>query len=36
MTSGLYWNTVNEILKESLILLLSSPQFAESRLVGHL
>lgn len=34
MSSGLYWNTVNGILKESLFLLLSNPQFAEFRLVG--
>lgn len=34
MTSGLYWNSVNEILRESLFLLLSSPQFGEFRLVG--
>jgi hypothetical protein len=34
MTSGLHWNTVNEILKERLFLLLSGPQFGEFRLVG--
>jgi hypothetical protein len=34
MNSSLYWNTVNEILKESLFLLLSNAQFDEFRLVG--
>lgn len=34
MTSSLYWNTVNELLRESLFLLLSNAQFDEFRLVG--